>query len=110
MDHLPPATPETVVSTRLKTQGGTICTIDVAWVSEGRVGQAEWIGSPGRLQADWIHRRLRWTSGADIEEWVLPPSQTVLATLTAFLQALEHRTLMPITGEDGCRAVEIAEG
>ncbi len=109
MDHLPPATPETVVSARLTTQGGTICTIDVAWVSEGRVGQAEWIGSPGRLQADWTHRRLRWTSGADIEDWVLAPSQTVLATLTAFLVALKHRTPMPITGEDGCRAVEIAE-
>ncbi|TKS58649.1 MAG: hypothetical protein EWM72_02843 [Nitrospira sp.] len=109
MDYLPPASPETVVTAHLTTQGGTLCTIDVARVTEGRVGQAEWIGSQGRLQADWAHRRLRWTGCADIEEWELPPSQTVLATLTAFLHAVEHRTPMPITGEDGCRAVEIAE-
>lgn len=109
MDYLPPASPETVVSAHLTTQGGTLCTIDVARVSEGRVGRAEWIGSQGRLQADWTHRQLRWIGCADIEDWELPPSQTVLATLTAFLHAVEYRTPMPITGEDGCRAVEIAE-
>jgi predicted dehydrogenase len=32
-----------------------------------------------------------------------------LATLTTFLQAVRDGTPMPITGEDGCRAVEIAE-
>ncbi len=109
MDHCPPAEPETVVSGHLTTQGGTLCTIDVAWVSERRLGRAEWIGSCGRLQTDWTDRRFRWTSGSNMEEWVLPPSQTVLATLTAFFQALEHGTPMPITGEEGCRAVEIAE-
>lgn len=109
MDRLPPAAPETVVSAHLTTQGGTLCTMDVARVPEGRVGRAEWIGSQGRLEADWTQRRLRWSSGAGVEERMLPPSQTVLATLTAFLQAVEHRTPMPITGEDGCGAVEIAE-
>ena len=109
MDHSPPAAPETVVSGHLTTQGGTLCTIDVAWVSDRRVGRAEWIGSRGRLQTDWTDRRLRWIGGTEREEWVLPPSQTVLATLTAFFQAVEHCTPMPITGEDGCCAVEIAE-
>jgi len=61
------------------------------------------------LQADWTHRRLRWAGGTEAEDWELPPSQTVLATLTAFLQAVENRAPMPITGEDGCHAVEIAE-
>ena len=109
MDHHPPAAPETEASVHLTTQGGTRCTIDVAWVPEERLGQAEWIGSRGKLQADWTHCRLRWIGSTGTEEWVLPPSQTVLATLTAFLQALEHGTPMPITGEDGCCAVEIAE-
>ena len=109
MDHLPPTSPETVVAAHLVTQGGTLCTLDVARVSEGRVGQAEWIGSQGRLQADWTHRRLHWTGGTGAEDWELPPSQTVLATLAAFLQAVEDRAPMSITGEDGCHAVEIAE-
>jgi predicted dehydrogenase len=109
MNQLPPAAPETAVSARLTTEGGTICTIDVARVSEGRIGRVDWIGSQGTLEADWTQRRLRWTGDTSREEWEFPPSQTVLCTVTAFLQALAQGAPMPITGEDGCRAVEIAE-
>jgi predicted dehydrogenase len=109
MDHLPPASPEMVACADLMTQGGTACTLDIARVSEGRVGRAEWFGSQGSLQADWIRRRLRWSDGTNIEDWELPPSQTVLAALAAFLRAVEDGASMPITGEDGCRAVELAE-
>lgn len=111
MNQLPPAAPETIVSAQLVTQGGTVCILDIARLPGERVGVAEWIGSQGRLQADWPRRRLRWTSGTGEirEEKECPPSQTVLATLTAFLRAIEDGTPMPITGEDGCRAVEIAE-
>ncbi|HVP09854.1 MAG TPA: Gfo/Idh/MocA family oxidoreductase [Phycisphaerae bacterium] len=111
MNQLPPAAPETVVSAQLVTQDGTVCVLDVARVPGERVGLAEWTGSQGRLQADWPRRRLRWTSGTGEirEEKECPPSQTVLDTLRAFLQAIEEGTPMPITGEDGCRAVEIAE-
>lgn len=109
MDRLPPASPEMVACVSLTTQGGTACTLDIARVSEGRVGRAEWFGSRGSLQADWIHRRLRWIGSTGVEEWELPPSQTVLAAVAAFLQAVESRAVMPVTGEDGCRAVELAE-
>lgn len=111
MNPIPPAMPETSVSAQLVTQGGTVCTLDIARLPGERVGLVEWTGSQGRLQADWPRRRLRWTSGTgelrEEQEW--PPSQTVLATLTAFLRAIEEGTPMPITGGDGCRAVEIAE-
>jgi predicted dehydrogenase len=109
MDQLPPDIPETTVSGQLTTDGGTICSLDIARVPEGRVGRAEWIGTNGRLCADWTHRRLSWTDGADVEDYDCPPSQTVLATLRSFLQALQDGTPIPITGVDGCRAVEIAE-
>ncbi|MBM4127898.1 MAG: Gfo/Idh/MocA family oxidoreductase [Nitrospira sp.] len=111
MNQSPPAAPETVVTAHLVTQGGTVCMLDIARLPGERVGLVEWIGSQGRLQADWPRRRLRLTGGTGEmrEEVECPPSQTILATLTAFLQAIEHGTPMPITGEDGCRAVEIAE-
>jgi predicted dehydrogenase len=109
MDRLPPTAPDTIVSAQLTTVGGTACLLDIARVPEGRVGSAEWIGLQGRLQADWISRRLRWIGNTDSQEWEFPPSQTVLATLMAFLEAVEQRRPMPITGEDGLRAVEIAE-
>jgi predicted dehydrogenase len=109
MDRLPPACPEGFVSAHLQTRGGTRCTLDIARVSEGRVGRAEWVGSQGSLHADWVQRRLGWKGSTEGEEWKLPPSQTVLAVLDAFLHAVEARAPMPVTGEDGCRAVEIAE-
>ena len=111
MNQLPPAIPETIVSAHLETQGGTVSILDIARSPGERVGMAEWSGTQGRLQADWPSRRFRWTNstGEIREEKDYPPSRTVLATLTAFLRAIEEGTPMPITGEDGCRAVEIAE-
>ncbi|MBH0178619.1 MAG: Gfo/Idh/MocA family oxidoreductase [Nitrospira sp.] len=109
MDRLPPTAPDTVVSAQLTTVGGTTCLLDIARVTEGRVGSAEWVGLQGRLQVDWISHRLRWIGNTDRQEWEFPSSQTVRATLMAFLEAVEQRTPMPITGEDGLRAVEIAE-
>jgi predicted dehydrogenase len=110
MDRLPSSGPETAVSAQLTMRGGTVCVLDIARVSGERVGSVEWIGSHGRLLADWPRRRFRCAGPTgDPEETEFPPSQTVLATLRAFLHAVEQGTPMPITGEDGCRAVEIAE-
>ena len=48
-------------------------------------------------------------AGAETTHADFPQSLTVLYTLSAFLQSVSDGTPMPITGEDGCRAVEIAE-
>lgn len=109
MDRLPPAAPDTSASVMLTTVGGTVCRIDVARVPAGRVGEAEWIGSNGRLHADWIQHRLRWTGTGATEEWTLVPTHTVVATLVAFLRAITTNRPVPITGEDGWRAVELAD-
>ncbi|MCP9454637.1 MAG: Gfo/Idh/MocA family oxidoreductase [Nitrospira sp.] len=110
MNRLPANAPETVVSAHLTTEGGTACVVDVARVTGERVGTVEWIGSQGRIWADWPRRLVRWTGlGGEREEQEHPPSQTVLFTLRAFLQSIAEGSPMPITGEDGCRAVEIAD-
>jgi len=109
MDVLPSAAPETSASVDLTTGGGTACRIEIARVPAGRVGRAAWSGSQGRLEADWGKGRLRCCDETGTKNLDLPPAQTVLATLTAFLQAVINNSPMPITGEDGCRAVEIAE-
>jgi predicted dehydrogenase len=109
MDILPSAGPEASASVDLTTGGGTVCRIDIARVAEGRVGHAVWTGAQGRLEADWGQRRLQCSDETGTSDFDLPPAQTVLATLTAFLQAVNDDTPMPITGEDGFRAVEIAE-
>lgn len=111
MDPHPPSAPEMRASVHLTTMGGTICRIEIARVQGSRAGQAIWIGSQGRVEADWMQRRIRCVDDAGVETMNAepPPSRTVLATLTAFLQAVTHNSPMPITGEDGCRAVEIAD-
>lgn len=110
LDQLPPAHPETSAAIQLRTMSGMDCRIEVARVDGARVGRAEWIGSDGTLTADWTNRNLRMTDSASrSEDRSMPPSMTVLTTLREFLHALQQNTAMPITGEDGCRAVEIAE-
>ena len=111
MDHVPPIAPEREVSIHLTTTGGTACRIEIARVSGERAGRATWIGSQARIETDWVHRRIRCMDGAGAETTHadFPQSLTVLYTLSAFLQSVSEGTPMPITGEDGCRAVEIAE-
>lgn len=110
MKPQPPDQPEHVALVQLRTVGGAYCSIEVARVAAGRVGRAELIGSEGQIQADWTnrHHRLVDRNGHD-ETQTFPPSLTVLSTLQAFLAALSQGNPMPITGEDGCRAVELAE-
>ena len=110
LDRLPPEQPETSATVHLRTRSGIDCKIEVARVDAERVGGAKWIGLDGTLTADWIHRSLRFADSASRrEEWQVPQSPTVLTTLQGFLRALQEQTPMPITGKDGCRAVEIAE-
>ncbi|MGZ8367044.1 MAG: Gfo/Idh/MocA family protein [Nitrospira sp.] len=109
MDVLPSAGPEASASVDLTTGGGMVCRIEIARVAVGRVGRAVWSGSQGRLEADWGQRRLQCSDETGTSDFDLPPAQTVLATLTAFLEAVNDDIPMPITGDDGFRAVEIAE-
>ena len=110
LDHIPPGHPETFAKAQLRTKSGMPCSIEVARVEAGRVGRAEWIGSDGQLLADWTNRHIRYADSASRSEaWSTALSPTVLTTLREFVRALQHDTSMPITGDDGCRAVEIAE-
>ncbi|MGC4097290.1 MAG: Gfo/Idh/MocA family oxidoreductase [Nitrospira sp.] len=109
MNLLPSVAPETAAVVDLTTDGRTACRIEIERVPAGRVGQAVWSGSQGRLEADWVQGRLHCHDGTGTKSFNLPPAQTILATLTAFLHAVNTNSPMPITGEDGARAVEIAE-
>lgn len=111
MDHMPPMAPERTASIYLTTTGGTVCRIEISRVVGERAGRASWVGSQGRVEADWMRRLIHHetAAGPNTGDIDIPPSLTVLDTLSAFLQAVRGGTPMPITGEDGCRAVEIAE-
>jgi len=110
VDPPPSVAPETMALGYVRTQGGIRCVIDVARVMSGRVGRAEWIGVDGQIAVDWVQRTVKLQLGnGPAEEWTVPQEPTVLAVLTSFLRSIETGHAPPVTGADGCRAVEIAD-
>ncbi len=59
---------------------------------------------------DWQTRRLRLVSGsAANREWEVDQTPTIVEALRSFVRAVRDGTAPAISGEDGKRAVEIAE-
>jgi predicted dehydrogenase len=93
-----------------QTASGIRCVLDIARVVAGRVARTEWVGTQGQIAADWCHHRVSGVIGDTAPlEWAAQPQQTILATLRAFAHAIETNNPPPITGRDGCRAVEVAD-
>lgn len=110
MDRASPGSPESRALVSLWTTGRLPCVVDVSRVTGGRVSRAEWVGAEGQLIADWVrHQVTRTSARSSAEEWPVEDRPTVVATLRAFLDALDRGAPMPITGLDGLRAVEIAD-
>jgi predicted dehydrogenase len=110
MNPVPSVVPETRALVHVRTVSGLSCMLDVARVSSGRIGRAEWIGARGLVVADWVQRQITLVVGDDPPmEWTIPDRPTIVAVLRAFLRAIETHTPPPVTGLDGCRAVELAD-
>lgn len=110
MDAVPPAAAESRLFAWLRSAGGCWILLDISRVSSGRVGRVEWVGTDGQLEADWQTRRLRFVSGAvPNREWQVGAMPTIVETLRSFAGSVRKRCDPAISGEDGKRAVEIAE-
>src|SRR5207249_4080982 len=110
MDRSSAGSPESRALVSLRTTGHLPCLVDVSRVTSGRVSRAEWVGADGQMIADWVRHQVSMTSArSGLEEWPVEDQPTVVATLRAFLDALDRGAPMPITGLDGQRAVEIAD-
>ena len=110
LDQLPSVAPEMMAIVQAQTTSGLRCILDVARVEAGRVARTEWVGTKGQIAADWFHQRVNGVIGNTAPlEWDVQPQQTILATLRAFATAVETNSPPPITGRDGCRAVEAAD-
>jgi len=110
LDQVPSVAPDTIAIVQTQTASGLRCVLDIARVVAGRVARMEWVGTQGQIAADWFHHRVTGIIGNTTpQEWAVHPQQTILATLRAFVHAIETNTPPPITGRDGCRAVEVAD-
>ena len=101
---------ETVAEAHLRTVSGTLCDLDVARIESGRTGTMEWVGTEGSMTADWVQRKvLRHLKGEGHCEWTVEPRPTIVTVLRSFVHAITTGTPPPVTGLDGCRAVELAD-
>ena len=95
---------------KLVTQRGLPCYLDISRVSQGRVTRAEIMASKGQALADWTTNIVRKISGGnEILDYPCPSSATLIEVLRDFCQAIRTGGPMPVTAEDGLRAVEIAD-
>jgi predicted dehydrogenase len=110
LDQLPSVAPDTMAIVQAQTVSGLQCVLDIARVVAGRVARTEWVGTQGQIAADWFHQKVSGIIGdAAPLDWAVQPQQTILATIRAFVHAIETHTPPPITGRDGCRAVEVVD-
>jgi len=101
--------PEHRAYIKLITRKGLPCYLDISRVSQGRITRAEIIGTEGQALADWTAGIVRRISRGNKTDYPCPPRATLVDLLRDFCQAIRTGSPMPITAEDGLRAVEIAE-
>jgi predicted dehydrogenase len=105
-----PNAPERRAEITLTTLSGLSCHLDIARVNQGRITHVEIMGTTGRVQADWTNGVVQIFKQETLtSQLVLPPIPTIVTMLKDFFQALRTGQPMPITGEDGIRAVELAD-
>ena len=110
IDRPGPQDPEHRAHIKLITRKGLPCYLDISRVSQGRVTRAEIIGANGQALADWTTGIVRRVSlGNETTDYPCPPSATLIDVLRDFCRAIRTGSPMPITAEDGLRAVELAD-
>ena len=87
-----------------------IGTVSGSRATSGRTGSIELVGDAGQLVADHVLRTAVFISGSTITELSIPPPvSTIALALADFLHGLERGGPMPISLDDGLKAVALAE-
>ena len=101
---------EDLAQVRFRLASGLPCYVEVSRVSGGRVCRVEAVGQAGQLIADVDRSLLTRTEGRTIvAAESVPDRPTVVMVLEAFARSLLAGTPAPVSGEDGLRAVAMAE-
>jgi predicted dehydrogenase len=101
---------EDLAQVRFRLASGLPCYVEVSRVSGGRTCRAEAVGRTGQLLAD-VDRSLltRIERRTVVEAESVPDKPTVIMVLEAFARSLLTGASVPVSGEDGLRAVAMAE-
>ncbi len=101
---------EDLAQVRFTLASGAACFVELSRVSGGRLCRAEAIGEKGQLIAD-----VGTSTLTRIEGWKVvgvesvPDRPTIEIVLETFARSLQDKTPMAVSGEDGLRAVVMAE-
>jgi predicted dehydrogenase len=94
----------------LRLRSGLRCFVEVSRVAGGRVCRADAMGRDGVLIADVgpsvLTRIKGWTT---VEAEAVPDVPTLVTVIREFVRSLTTGSPLPVTGEDGLRAVAMAE-
>lgn len=101
---------EDLAEARFRLASGLPCRVEVSRVSGGRLCRAEAVGRHGQLLADVDRSLLTRIEGrAIVDAESVPDRPTVVTVLEAFARSLLTGLPVPVSGEDGLRAVAMAE-
>src|SRR5439155_4703116 len=101
---------EDVALARFRLSNGVSCYVEVSRVSGGRVCRVEAVGGAGQLIADVDRSLLTRIEGRTVAETeAVPDRPTVLTVLETFAKSLLTGVPVPVSGEDGLRAVAMAD-
>jgi predicted dehydrogenase len=101
---------EDLAQARFQLASGILCYVEVSRVSGGRLCRAEAVGRNGQLVVDVDRSLLTRIEGrAIVETEAVPDRPTVATVLEAFARSLSTGAPPPVSGEDGLRAVAMAE-
>lgn len=101
---------EDLAHLRFTLASGALCFVELSRVSGGRLCRAEAVGQKGQLIADVGTSTLTRIEGWKVVEVeAVPDRPTIEPVLEAFARSLTDRMPVPVSGEDGLRAVAMAE-
>jgi predicted dehydrogenase len=106
---------------------GAVGTLMVNWLTPTKIRQLDVIGEKGMFRVDyltqdlylfengtvpvgdWPFRDLRGVSEGRMIRFVVPKNEPLRAEIEAFLRAVRGEAPVPVTGEDGLRALHLAQ-
>jgi predicted dehydrogenase len=89
---------------------GVRCYVEVSRVSTGRTCRVEAVGTSGQLVADVVKSVVTRIEGrTTAHDEPVPDRPTIAVVLEEFARSLASGAPMPVSGEDGLRAVYMAE-
>jgi len=101
---------EDLAVARFLLTSGVRCYVEVSRVSTGRTCRVEAVGRGGQLLADVFESVLTRAEGRmTLQKESVPDRPTIAVVLEEFARSLKARAPMPVSGEDGLRAVAMAE-